>query len=239
MDILNFISWIRGKRKVTSVDPAKTVIPLGIKDGRRDDDYLAVAMTVEDFAAQIAPPPTPSVNVYNSNGTLTASRLINCAGNDFTMINSGGYNYLGASFQISASTGSLSMSSGGYSTGLIYQFQNPIVTGPLLTLGRYQGTGVLLNLKFNHAQNVAGFSNNRSDTAFNYNGLKVDIENRVYEFGQITGSNTTNITINDAATYPVQVSGTNVATNTAGAASGQFLKIKVNGVDYKIALLNT
>ena len=61
MDILNFISWIRGKRKVTSVDPAKTVIPLGVKDGRRDDDYLAVAMTVEDFAAQITPQPTYKV----------------------------------------------------------------------------------------------------------------------------------------------------------------------------------
>jgi hypothetical protein len=54
MDILNFISWIKGKRQVTTVDPAKTVIPLGIKDGRRDDDYLAVAMTVEDFTAQVA-----------------------------------------------------------------------------------------------------------------------------------------------------------------------------------------
>ena len=61
MDILNFISWIKGKRQVTTVDPAKTVIPLGIKDGRRDDDYLAVAMTVEDFAAQIAPEPTYKV----------------------------------------------------------------------------------------------------------------------------------------------------------------------------------
>ncbi len=61
MDILNFISWIKGKRKVITVDPAKTVIPLGVKDGRRDDDYLAVAMTVEDFAAQIAPQPTYKV----------------------------------------------------------------------------------------------------------------------------------------------------------------------------------
>jgi hypothetical protein len=53
MDILNFISWIKGKRVVTSVDPAKTLIPLGLKDGRRDDDYLAGAMTVEDFVAEV------------------------------------------------------------------------------------------------------------------------------------------------------------------------------------------
>jgi len=53
MDILNFISWIRGKRQVTTVDPAKTLIPIGLKDGRRDDEYLAGAISVEDFAAQI------------------------------------------------------------------------------------------------------------------------------------------------------------------------------------------
>ncbi len=53
MDILNFISWIKGGRVVTSVDPAKTLIPVGLKDDRRDDGYLAGAITVEDLAAQI------------------------------------------------------------------------------------------------------------------------------------------------------------------------------------------
>jgi hypothetical protein len=53
MDILNFISWIRGKRQVTTVDPAKTLLPVGIKDPKRDDEYIAGAITVEDFAAQI------------------------------------------------------------------------------------------------------------------------------------------------------------------------------------------
>jgi hypothetical protein len=53
MDILNFISWIRGGRQVTSVDPAKTLLPVGLKDGRRDDQYLAGAISVEDLAAQI------------------------------------------------------------------------------------------------------------------------------------------------------------------------------------------
>jgi hypothetical protein len=53
MDILNFISWIRGRRQVTTVDPAKTLIPIGLKDGRRDDEYLAGAISVADFATQI------------------------------------------------------------------------------------------------------------------------------------------------------------------------------------------
>jgi hypothetical protein len=53
MDILNFISWIKGKRQVTSVDTAKTLLPVGLKDPRRDDDYLAGAITVQDFINQV------------------------------------------------------------------------------------------------------------------------------------------------------------------------------------------
>jgi hypothetical protein len=53
MDILNFISWIRGGRQVTSVDPDKTLVPIGIKDSRRDDGYLAAAITVTDLANYI------------------------------------------------------------------------------------------------------------------------------------------------------------------------------------------
>jgi|LakMenE18May11ns_1017448.scaffolds.fasta_scaffold9955080_9 hypothetical protein len=55
MDILNFISWIKGGRVVTSVDPTQTLLPVGLKDNRRDDGYLAGAITVEDFAAQLSP----------------------------------------------------------------------------------------------------------------------------------------------------------------------------------------
>jgi hypothetical protein len=53
MDILNFISWIKGRRIVTSVNPNKTLIPVGLKDDRRDDEYLAGAISVTDLAAQI------------------------------------------------------------------------------------------------------------------------------------------------------------------------------------------
>jgi hypothetical protein len=53
MDILNFISWIKGRRQVTSVDPARTLLPVGLKDGRRDDEYLAGAISVQDFINQV------------------------------------------------------------------------------------------------------------------------------------------------------------------------------------------
>jgi hypothetical protein len=54
MDILNFISWIKGRRQVTSVDPAKTLLPVGLKDPRRDDEYLAGAISVADLITQIS-----------------------------------------------------------------------------------------------------------------------------------------------------------------------------------------
>ena len=55
MDILNFISWIKGKRVVTTVDPNRTLLPVGLKDGRRDDDYLCGAISVADFITQLGP----------------------------------------------------------------------------------------------------------------------------------------------------------------------------------------
>jgi hypothetical protein len=75
MDILNFISWIRGRRQVTTVDPAKTLIPIGLKDGRRDDGYLAAAITVQDLAAQIAPQPT--YKVYTALLTQSGGSIVN------------------------------------------------------------------------------------------------------------------------------------------------------------------
>lgn len=72
MDILNFISWIKGGRKVTTVDPTKTLIPVGLKDDRRDDGYLAGAITVADFAAQIAVGP-----VVDSNDNLIVANSAN------------------------------------------------------------------------------------------------------------------------------------------------------------------
>lgn len=81
MDILNFISWIKGKRIVSTVDTAKTVIPLGLKDGRRDDDYLAGTISVADFAAVVSDPsvtfvqgsiePTVQATMTAIGGTIT------------------------------------------------------------------------------------------------------------------------------------------------------------------------
>jgi hypothetical protein len=97
MDILNFISWIRGRRQVTSVDPAKTLLPVGIKDPKRDDEYIAGAITVEDFAASIVTP--PAYKVYTALLTQTgidapvATVLENTLGTNITYQYNGIGNY--------------------------------------------------------------------------------------------------------------------------------------------------
>jgi hypothetical protein len=53
MDILNFISWIRGGRLVKTVDPAQSLIPVATRDTTRDDGWLTNAITVEDLATQL------------------------------------------------------------------------------------------------------------------------------------------------------------------------------------------
>ena len=83
MDILNFISWIKGGRQVTTVDPSKTLLPVGLKDGRRDDDYLAGAITVQDFANLVGDPsvtftdgslePLVQATMTPIGGTITTS----------------------------------------------------------------------------------------------------------------------------------------------------------------------
>ena len=73
MDILNFISWIRGKRVVTLVDPNKTLLPVGLKDPRRDDAYLAGAITVQDFIGQITPGATGPTGPQGIAGTTGAT----------------------------------------------------------------------------------------------------------------------------------------------------------------------
>ena len=71
MDILNFISWIKGGRVVTTVDPTQTLLPVGLKDSRRDDGYLAGAISVEDFANQVGGLQTVAVDGVTITGDGT------------------------------------------------------------------------------------------------------------------------------------------------------------------------
>jgi len=70
MDILNFISWIKGGRIVTSVDPSQTLIPVGLKDGRRDDGYISGAISVTDFVSQYGQGPVGPAGSQGVQGPI-------------------------------------------------------------------------------------------------------------------------------------------------------------------------
>ena len=96
MDILNFISWIRGGRVVTTVNPAQTLLPVGLKDNRRDDGYLAGAISVEDLVTQLTP--TPTYKVFTA--LLTQS-----GGDSLATVTSGVPIVIGVSYLISGNDG--------------------------------------------------------------------------------------------------------------------------------------
>lgn len=49
MDILNFISWIKSHRNATKVNIVDSVLPIGLKDDKRDDGYLPGAIRLMDL----------------------------------------------------------------------------------------------------------------------------------------------------------------------------------------------
>jgi hypothetical protein len=56
MDILNFISWTKEGNVVATISsPDKALIPVGLYDLRRDDNYLPSAISVTDLLASVAP----------------------------------------------------------------------------------------------------------------------------------------------------------------------------------------
>jgi hypothetical protein len=77
MDILNFISWIKGSRVFTNVDPNKTLLPVGLKDDRRGDNYLAGAISVADFITQLSTIVPPTVNVGLYSQTVSSTPITN------------------------------------------------------------------------------------------------------------------------------------------------------------------
>ena len=86
MDILNFISWIKGGRVVTTVDPTQTLLPVGLKDSRRDDGYLAGAISVEDFANQVGGLQTVAVDGVTITGDGTpGDPLVAAGGSSYTV----------------------------------------------------------------------------------------------------------------------------------------------------------
>ena len=70
MDILNFISWTKEGNVIATVSsPEKTLIPVGLYDPRRGDNYLPAAISVADLLN--ATPVLPALIKYDeANSTL-------------------------------------------------------------------------------------------------------------------------------------------------------------------------
>lgn len=88
-------------------------------------------------------------------------------------------------------------------------------------------SGNITQLKLRDAQSDIYTEYNGNDL-----GLKLDFSSNKYTFGSTTeyiGIDTGNNTL---------IAGANLTSATAGGASGQHLKININGTNYKIALLN-
>lgn len=79
MDILNFISWIAGKKRVVNTVPSDSLIPIGVATPQRDDKYTTVGITVSDFATQIGtvgpPGPPGPPGAPGTNGTNGAQGI--------------------------------------------------------------------------------------------------------------------------------------------------------------------
>jgi len=181
---------------------------------------VGTALNIPDYSSG-------GVNIYNSDGTLTGNRTLNGNNSELKFINVGYYELRGNSSRYTFF--------GDAVFNYEYNGTEDAMSINLFTKNYYFGNlnsnGVYLEIRNN--QKLISFNNN-----FQRNGLKLDFANSVYQLGQIVGGNTTTLKIDDASTFPVQVSGTNVSQNTSGVASGKFLKIKVDGVDYVIELKN-
>jgi hypothetical protein len=73
MDILNFISWIAGKKRVVTTVPNDSLIPIGVPTSQRGDDYLTVAIKTSDFITQIGPGlvgPTGATGATGAQGPI-------------------------------------------------------------------------------------------------------------------------------------------------------------------------
>ena len=70
MDILNFISWIAGKKRVVTTAPSDSLIPIGIKTPQRDDKYTTVAISTADFIAQVGTGPAGPIGPVGPTGPI-------------------------------------------------------------------------------------------------------------------------------------------------------------------------
>lgn len=175
-------------------------------------------------------------NIYNSDGTLTGNRQLNANNFDlefFTVNRFIGYDSSNTNNQFYYDFANRQTDLGTFNGAYNQTFITIRDSQKTITLAAGFNIGTATSLTIDDTNQIIKTFNSGNDL-----GLKLDFANKVYQLGQIAGNNATTLKIDDAAAFPVQVSGTNVSQTTSGTASGKFLKIKVDGVDYVIELKN-
>jgi hypothetical protein len=227
MDILNFISWIKNKKQVTTVDPNKTLIPLGLKDPKRDDGYLSGAVSATDFINQVISciPPSSSI-VVEGTGTLSTLR---CGAN-----NTSSGDYSTALGKCNTASGTYSTISGGY-INRVCASNSAILSGSanIVMDGNSSINGGMLNaigcVTSSSAYSMAGCVTVLGDQTSQFSigncfAYYHDVDNRVYA-GTITCSTyngflTELIGINPGSQDSFQGQGINFSTATASNIYG-------------------
>jgi hypothetical protein len=80
MDILNFISWIAGKKRVVTSVPNDALLPVGIRTESRDDKYTTVAISTSDFVAQYGTGPQGPPGPAGADGAPGATGATGATG---------------------------------------------------------------------------------------------------------------------------------------------------------------
>lgn len=252
MDILNFISWIRGKRVVTSVNASETLMPLGLKDPKRDDGYLAGAITVADFASGLVP---PAPNLYDDQGNVfigedafnnitTLSKQSNIAIGRDTL------NFVTESSNVAIGEQALQFTSTGFanisigSSSLLFNTtgENNVALGssPMLfnTTGKNNiaiGTITLFNNTTGRDNIAIGVATGNGNTTGQYNiMIGSDIDNQNFSRCVILGKQAQATADNQFVVGSIGTPAGSVTTESN--TSSQVWNVRINGIARKILL---
>lgn len=235
MDILNIISWVKGKRQVTSVDPTKSLIPVAQKDDRRDDGYLTGVISVEDLLAA-------SASVIGVNGTtLYSTNPLAGSGTPYgnsillgleTGINSNAGNtvFLGAAAGNTATNAENSVFIGGYSGYLGTESYNSNFIGQL---AGYTANNAYYSNFIGTSTGQAAYNAYHSNFLGRYAGSQATNANNSNFLGQYAGyqatgaanSNFMGWSAGENATNATQSNffGFRAGNNATGAAASNFI----------------
>ena len=153
MDILNFISWIKGKRLITTLDPNKSILPVGVMDDRRDDSYITGGITVADLLSSVSGPiATVGSSLYSTNpaSNTISNNGVNAFGLGAGSPSSMDSNYFGR-YAGYGSGGSTQSNFFGVNAGA-----NAINSDNSNFLGGYAGQGATVCYRSNFFGNIAG-----------------------------------------------------------------------------------